>query len=67
MIDKTKDVVILLSTYNGKSYLEEFLISLIQQNFTYWNLLIRDDGSTDGTIKIIKDFTKKDNRIQLIN
>lgn len=57
------EVAILLSTYNGKLYLEEQLDSIINQTFKNWNLYIRDDGSSDGTQEIIKKYVKIDSRI----
>ena len=47
---------ILLSTYNGEKYLAAQLDSLIEQTFTGWRLLIRDDGSTDATLAIIRQY-----------
>ena len=44
---------ILLSTYNGEKYLEEQLESLINQKGVEFKILVRDDGSTDGTIDIL--------------
>jgi glycosyltransferase involved in cell wall biosynthesis len=44
-------VDILLATYNGEKYLEEQLKSIVNQTHTNWNLIIRDDGSTDNTLK----------------
>ena len=49
---------ILLSTYNGEHYLSEQVDSLLSQSFTDWYLLIRDDGSTDGTRDIIDSYIK---------
>ena len=49
-------VLIVLSTYNGAAYLREFLHSLQQQSYCEWRLLIRDDGSQDATLDIVKDF-----------
>lgn len=51
-------VEILLSTYNGEKYLSQQLDSLIQQDYNEWTLTIRDDGSTDGTVKIIEQFSR---------
>lgn len=52
-------IAILLTTFNGEKYLAEQINSIIQQSNSEWNLYIRDDGSTDGTISIIKDYVKK--------
>ena len=46
-------IVVLLSTYNGEKYLEELLDSLASQNGVVIELLVRDDGSTDGTAAIL--------------
>ena len=45
-------VNILLSTYNGEQYLKEQVKSIQDQTYQDWQLLIRDDGSTDGTVEI---------------
>jgi glycosyltransferase involved in cell wall biosynthesis len=44
-----------MSTYNGEKYLQEQLDSLIALEGIELYLLIRDDGSTDATINIIKE------------
>lgn len=46
-------VVVLLSTYNGEKYLEEQLMSLVNQRNIQVNILVRDDGSVDTTIDIL--------------
>jgi glycosyltransferase involved in cell wall biosynthesis len=50
-------VDILLATFNGAKYLPELLQSLEDQTFTDWQLIIRDDGSTDDTRAIIESWT----------
>jgi len=49
---------ILLSTYNGERYLSEQIDSLLSQTFTNWRLLVRDDGSQDGTCDIINRYVE---------
>lgn len=46
-------VIVLLSTYNGEKYLEEQLESLKNQKNVELKILVRDDGSIDGTIDIL--------------
>ena len=60
-------VTILLSTYNGEQFLAEQIKSIQEQTYRDWQLLIRDDGSTDGTRAVIEDFCRKDDRIAFIN
>lgn len=58
IMNTNKKVQILLSTYNGEKFLEEQLDSIIKQDYPYISILIRDDGSTDDTINIIKRYCK---------
>ena len=60
-------VNILLSTYNCEQYLKEQVKSIQDQTYQDWQLLIRDDGSTDGTVKIIQELVAQDERIRFIN
>lgn len=52
-----KNVNILMSTYNGSKYLKEQIESILSQTYTNISLFIRDDGSTDGTEEILKEYT----------
>ena len=60
-----KKVLILMATYNGAKYLDEQIQSLIEQKNVQVDILVRDDGSTDNSIDIIKSY--KDKRIKLIS
>ncbi len=57
-INKNPKVQILLATYNGERFLHGQLDSIVNQEYKFWELLIHDDGSTDDTIKILKDYEK---------
>lgn len=60
-------VDILLATYNGEAFLSRQLDSIAGQTYGAWHLLVRDDGSTDNTIRIIKEFqSKHSNRVTLL-
>ena len=54
-----KTVQILLSSYNGEKYISRQIDSILRQKDVEIHLLIRDDGSTDGTRAIIKEYEKK--------
>lgn len=56
-----------MATYNGEAYIEEQLLSIINQTYSSWTLYISDDASTDKTADIIKQYEKLDSRIKLIN
>ena len=46
-------ITILMSTYNGARYIEAQLDSILAQDMPDWRLVVRDDGSTDGTTDIL--------------
>lgn len=52
-------ITVLLATYNGEKYLECQLDSLLEQTYRDFTVLIGDDGSTDGTLDIIKRYVGK--------
>ena len=54
-----RSIDILLATYNGQAYLREQIDSILAQSNQDWQLLIRDDGSNDNTVSIIKDYVAK--------
>lgn len=60
---KNPEVAILMSTYNGSTYLSELLDSLLQQDYSRFRIVIRDDGSTDDTLSILADYAERDHRI----
>ena len=54
-----KKAIIILPTYNGEKYLSELLDSIYNQTYPLIEIITRDDGSTDNTTKIIKEYSKK--------
>ncbi len=54
-----KKIAILLSTYNGEDYLHQQLESLLKQTHQFFHIYVRDDGSQDGTLDILKQFQNK--------
>src|SRR5690606_4637228 len=55
-----------MATFNGAAYLKEQLDSLIRQTYVSWKLIVHDDGSTDGTTAILKEYAAQDSRIMLM-
>lgn len=51
-------VDILMATYNGSHFIIEQIESIIHQTYKEWQLIIRDDGSTDNTLEIINEYQK---------
>lgn len=59
-------ILVLMSTYNGASFIREQITTVINQRKVDVFLLIRDDGSTDLTIDVIAEICKEHNNIKLI-
>ena len=54
-------VNILISTYNGEKYIIEQLESIEKQIYQEYHVYIRDDGSSDDTVSIIRKYIEKNN------
>lgn len=57
--DRQSRVVILMSAYNGENYISEQIDSILGQTYPYITLLVRDDGSSDGTVPILESYEAK--------
>jgi glycosyltransferase involved in cell wall biosynthesis len=55
----TAGVTILLCTFNGERFLAEQLNSIAAQTYTHWRLVVSDDGSSDATCTLLKDFAAR--------
>lgn len=60
-------ISIILPIYNVEKFLENSLKSVISQTIKEIEIICVNDGSADNSLKILKDFQQKDNRIILIN
>ena len=61
-----KKVAVVMSTYNGAKYVKEQINSILNQTYKNIEIVIRDDGSSDNTVKIIESYQKKYSNIKLI-
>lgn len=60
-------VSVLVPIFNVEKYLEQCLESIIKQTLKDIEIICINDGSTDGSLRIIKRYAKRDNRIVIIN
>ncbi len=59
-------IAVLMSTYNGEKYIREQIDSILDQKNVSLDLFIRDDGSSDNTVNIIKEYLEQNNNIHLV-
>ncbi|MCI6160836.1 MAG: glycosyltransferase [Prevotella sp.] len=62
-LDFQYTVAIIIPNWNGKNFLAEMLDSILVQTFTDFKVFVVDDGSTDGSIDILREYVCKDKRI----
>lgn len=60
-------VSIVLPSLNVASYIEECILSVINQTLSDIEIICVDAGSTDGTLEILKEYEQKDSRIKVIH
>jgi len=55
-MDTKPKIAILLSTYNGEKFLAEQLDSILNQSYDNFLIVVRDDGSSDGTVSVLQQY-----------
>lgn len=58
-------ISIAMAAYNGEKYLREQFDSILRQTVQDFELVICDDCSTDGTVRILEEYAQKDSRIKV--
>jgi glycosyltransferase involved in cell wall biosynthesis len=66
MFSKRVKVAIGMPVYNGSAYLRQALDSLLSQSYRDFHLIISDNGSTDGTAEICREYARRDHRIRYV-
>ena len=65
-MDRDKySVAICMSTYNGEKYIKKQIESLLKQTYKNIDIYVRDDGSRDNTLKILKEY-EKNTKVKII-
>ena len=60
-------ISVVMPCYNAEPYVREAILSVLQQSYTSWELIIVDDGSTDGSTEIIEELARANpERIRLV-
>lgn len=60
-------ISVIIPVYNSARYLPKCLDSIINQTYQNLEIICINDGSTDNSVKILQNYTKKDPRIKILN
>lgn len=60
-------ISVIIPTYNVEKYVEDAILSILNQTYENLEIIIVDDASTDNTLSILKELQKKDDRIKLFH
>lgn len=60
-------ISIIVPVYNVKEYLDDCVTSILNQTYQNIEIILVDDGSTDGSHNLVDELSKKDNRIKVIH
>src|ERR1035437_10045946 len=60
-------ISVLLPAYNAELYLRQAVDSVLAQSFADFELLALDDGSTDRSLSILREYESKDSRVRVIS
>lgn len=61
------DISVIIPVFNAEKYLVQCLDSIINQSFKNLEIICINDGSTDKSLNILEEYSKKDKRIKIIN
>lgn len=66
-LDIPDTISVIIPVYNTAAYLEKCLDSVCGQNYRSLEIICVDDGSTDGSEKIVDEYAKRDSRVKVIH
>ena len=66
-VEVDKKVSVIIPVYNSEKYIEKSIESVLNQTYKNIELILIDDGSTDNSLSILKEYENKDSKIKVIS
>ncbi|HYK54972.1 MAG TPA: glycosyltransferase family 2 protein [Flavisolibacter sp.] len=63
---KAITISVIIPAYNAEATIAETITSVQSQTHKEWEIIVVDDGSTDGTVSLVKSIAESDKRIRII-
>ena len=60
-------ISVIIPVYNAAKFINQTLDSILEQTYPYWEAVLVNDGSTDNSLEIIKNYAAKDKRFKIID
>ncbi len=60
-------ISVVMTVFNAETYLALAIDSILAQTFTDFEFIIVNDGSTDGSLRIMDEYSRRDSRIRVVN
>lgn len=64
---KKRDFSVIVPVFNCEKYLERCILSVLNQSYDNFELILINDGSTDNSLNVLNSFAKKDKRVVVID
>ena len=58
-------ISVIVPAYNAENYVSNCIESILRQSYSYFELILIDDGSIDNSLNICKEYEKRDPRIKV--
>lgn len=65
MQKEQKTVSVVMCTYNGEEYLRQQMDSILAQTYPISEIIVQDDGSTDSTVSILRDYAAEHSVVRI--
>lgn len=66
-MENKPEVSVIMPVFNGAEHIAEAIRSVISQTHKNWELIVSDDGSTDGTLELVSRFESEDDRVSVLS